>query len=491
MVRKPIVMPERKWIPVGQQEQPAKKPITMPERRWMPTPEDRFQDIRPCGGINQGLNPLDIGSNQSTSVLNFIPDKYPTLTVREGFTQVGSTHTGHYTTYLRKYAGNIIKGDKFGVYKQNGASWDNIINNGSAAERYWQMAEFDGVLVMVNGLEQPQKYSGGSASAITDAPTNARHLTLHANRLFAVNDAEPNVIQWSKYADINTWTTFLGDNEDPGFQPINENTGEDIEGIVTFQNRVVIFKRHSMHELYGERGYDFVINDISTHVGCAGWRTAYEVNGVLYFLSGDGIFNYSGGNVPRKPISDPVKDYIESINWTYIDQCVGGTDGRRYFLTLVTGVNTTPNVTLMYDPEKQSWWVHDYAATAFLDDRENWYTGNASGMVFQMDSGDTDAGEAIPYSIIPKPFVIGNWFVKNRPTRMKLIVDIPTGATMDIYYSISTTGDADWTLIKTLAPTTDVKNTPIMLIGERSEWHRIKAEGTGRVKIYSIAYEVD
>lgn len=473
-----------------------KKPIVMPKQTWIPTPADRFQDIRPCDGINQGANPLDIGLGQVTSILNMRPLHYPTIEVREGFAQVGSTHTGHYTTLLRKYGADIIKGDKFGVYKQNGSSWDNIINNGSAAERYWQAAEFDGVLVFVNGLEQPQKYSGGSVAAITDAPANARHIALHANRLFMVNDAEPNVIQWSKYADINVWTTFLGDVEDPSFQPINTNTGEDIEGIVTFQNRVVIFKKHSIHELYGERGYDFIINDISTHVGCAGWRTICEVNGVLYFLSGSGIFAYSGGSAPRMPISDPVKTYIESINWDQIDQCVGGTDGRRYFLTLVTGTDTAPSVTLMYDPEKakngqsSGWFVMDYKSTAFFDDREHWYTGTSDGKVFSMDDGDTDAGTAIPYEVTTKPIVRGNWHKKKRLNRMRAVVDIPAGATMNIYYSILTTGE-DWTLIKTLAPTTDVKNSPVLLVGQLSEWFRLKVSGTGRVKIYALGYEVE
>lgn len=470
--------------------------IVMPKYDWVPTPSDNFQDIRPCDGINQGANPLDIGPGQVTSILNFVPYEHPTLVVREGYTQVGSTHTGHYTTLLRKYGDIIIKGDKFGVYKQNGASWDNIINNPSATERYWQATQYDNDLVLVNGLEQPQKYSGSSASAITDAPTNARHVTLHANRLFMVNDVEPNVIQWSKDQDINTWTTFLGDNSDPGFQPINTNVGEDIEGIVTFQNRVVIFKRHSMHELYGERGYDFIINDVSVHTGCAGWRTICEVNKTLYFLSGSGIFAYSGGSAPDMPISDPVKGYIESINWAQIDQCAGGTDGRRYFLTLVTGADTTPSVTLMYDPEKartgpgNGWFVMDYKSTAFFDDREHWYTGTANGKVFSMDDGDTDAGTAISYDVITKPIVRGNWFVKKRLNRMKAIIDIAAGASMNIYYSTSTNGN-DWELLKTLSPTTDVTNRPIVLIGKRSEWFRLRATGTGRVKIYSLAYEVE
>lgn len=468
-----------------------RKPIVMPERTWIPT-NKQFQDIRPCDGLNQGINPLDIGNGQVTSILNFVPYEHPTLTVRKGYTQVGSAHSGHYITHLRKFAGTIVQGSKIGVYKQNGSSWDTIIDNGSAAERYWQMLDFDGTLYMADGLSKVQKYKT-SASTVADTPTNSRHITLHANRLFLVADDEPNVIRWSKYENPDIFTTFNGDNSDPGFQPINTNVDDPITGIVTYRNRVVIFKKHSFHELYGERGYDFAIDDVSTHVGCVAWRTICEVNGVLYFLSANGVCAYGGGNTPRKPISDPVKKYIDAINWSQINQCVSGTDGRRLFLTLVTDSNTSPNVTIMYDPEKgpdNGWFVTDYLSTAFLDDVEEWYTGTSDGKVYKMDDGDTNAGGQISYEVTTKPIVRGDWHIKKRLNKLRVVADVPAGATMNIYYSISTNGN-DWELLKSLTPDTDVTNRKIMLVGKRSEWFRIKVTGTGRVKIYSIAPEVE
>lgn len=486
-----IVMPERKWIPTPKEEKKPKT-IEMPERRWVPTP-DRYQDVRLCDGLNQGLNPLDIGPGQSTSILNFVPYEYPTLTVRKGYTQVGNTHSGHYITHLRKFSDTLVQGTKYGVYKLNGSGgWDNIINNGSAAERYWECLEYDGTLYMADGLSKVQKYKT-SLSTVSDTPANTRHITLHANRMFLIADDEPNVLRWSKYENPDVFTTFLGDNSDPGFQPINTNVADPITGIVTYRNRVVIFKKHSFHELFGERGYDFAIQDVSTHVGCVAWRTICEVNGILYFLSANGVCAYSGGNTPRKPISDPVKHYFNSINWSQINQCVSGTDGRRLFLTLVTGSSTEPNVTIMYDPEKgpdNGWFVMDYNATAFLDDEDNWYTGTTSGIVYKMDDGDTNSGNAINYEVIAKPIVLGNWHKKHETNRIRVLADIPAGATMNVYYSKSTHGD-DWTLIKQIEQATDVTNTRIDLIGERSEWFRIKINGTGRPKIYSIAYEVD
>lgn len=465
--------------------------IAMPDYKWLPTPSDRFQDVRLCDGLNQGLNPLDIGMGQSTSILNFVPFEYPTLTVREGFSQVGGDHSGHYITHLRKYKGTLIQGTKHGVYKQNGNAWDNIID-GAAAERYWQAVEYDGTLVLADGLGKAQKYSGSTVSPISQTPDKSKHITLHANRLFLVADDEPNVIRWSKYEDIDVFTTFTGDNTDPGFQPINSNTGEDIEGIYTYRDRVLIFKKHSFHALYGERGYDFVINDVSSHIGCIAWRTICEVNNILYFLSSDGIFAYGGGSIPNSPISDPVRQYLNGINWSQLHQCVAGTDGRRLYLTLVTGGNTAPNVTLMYDPDKgptNGWFVQDYNATAFFNDDENWYTA-AGSKVFKMDDGSTDAGEAIPYEVVTKPIVRGNWHKKKRLNKLKMVVDVPTDATMNVYYSISTNGD-DWELLKQLAPTSDVVNAPIVLVGKRSEWFRLKVSGTGRVKIYAIAYEAE
>ena len=493
---KPFEMAPRPWLPTKKNDPETRTVLEMPPRTWIPTPKARFQDVRICDGLNQALNPLDIGMGQATSILNFVPFEYPTLAVRKGYTQNGTTRTGHYITHLRKYNGTLVYGDKYGVYKHLGGAWTNIIDNVSPAERYWQMVQYDNNLYMVDGLSKVQKYNGSSTSAVTDTPTNSKHITLHANRMFLVADDEPNVIRWSKYENPDVFNTFLGDNSDSGFQPISSNVNDPIVGIVTFRDRVVIFKKYSFHELYGERGYDFAINDISTHVGCAAWRTICEVNGVLYFLGNDGVYPYSGGNIPRMPISDPVREYINDINYTYLDQCVAGTDGRRYFLTLVTGLNSSPNVTLMYDPEKartgpdNGWFVMSYSATAFLDDEENWYTGTSVGKIFNMNDGDTDAGTDIAYEVVTKPIVNGSWHVKKRLNKLKMIVDIPSGATMDIYYSTSTDGN-DWELIKTLSPTADVVNAPIVLVGKRSEWFRIKVSGTGRVKIYATAYEVE
>lgn len=465
-----------------------KQPIVMPERTWIQS-KVVYQDLRICDGLNQSRNPLDIGAGQATSLLNFKPLEYPTLSVREGFTLVGSAKTGHYITHIRSYADTLVIGTKNGVYKRNGSTWGNIINNGSPAERYWSIVDYDGVLYMANGVDAPQIYNGTTVTALSDAPDNSRHLTLHANRLFLVADDEPNVIRWSKYEDPTVFTTFETLDTDPGFQPINENIGEDIEGIVTFRNNVIIFKHHSMHALNGELGYDFTIDDISTRVGCIAHRTACVVNNRLFFLGHDGVYLYNGGSAPTKPISDDVRQYIYDLNWSQLDQCVAGTDGRMLFLTLVTGASTSPNVTLMYDPELGSWWVYNYIASAYLEDGEFWYTGTTTGSVYNMDDGDTDAGSAIAYEVVTKPVVVGDWNHKRRLNKCRVIADIPSGATLNVYYSSTTNGN-DWRLIKNITATTDVKNTKINLVGDRSEWFRLKISGSGRVKIYGIAYAV-
>lgn len=470
-----------------------KPPIVMPERTWIPSTK-QYQDIRICDGLNQGLNPLDIGPGQAVKLLNFVPFEYPTLTVREGFTQVGSTQAGHYITHVRKYADELVIGSKYGVYKQNGSVWDTIINNASPAERYWDMVQFDNTLIMADGLGKPSKYSGSSVTTLNDAPAVTKQITLHANRLFLVGADEPNVIRWSAYENIDNFNTYNGDNADPGFQPINSNVGEDISAIYTYRDRVVIFKKHSLHQLFGERGYDFDISNVSLQIGCIAPRTVIEINHVLYFLGHSGVYAFDGGASPVDPISDPVKPYIDALNWNHLDQCVSGTDGRRLFITLVTGASTVPNVTLMYDPQMRSetstgWWVVDHVDTAYLEDGEYWYTATSDGKVRRMDDGDTDAGTPINYEIITKPIVIGDWHTKKRPHKFRVVADIPAGATMKVYYSPSTDGE-DWTQVRELAPTTDVFNHKIIFVGQRSEWFRVKITGTGRPKIYSIAPEV-
>lgn len=456
---------------------------------WTASPErTKPVIVTLADGINQSVESIEIKDSKCTSVLNMDSFLYPTLQVREGST-LFSQHTG-YINRIFKFLNVWYCGNAKGLYKQSGASWVAVYEYGDTNNnRLWDAAMFfDGSkLFFIDGSLQLRQYDGTTLTTLGSAPANSAFMTTHANRFYLANKND-NLLSYSGLRLADDWSSV---NKYTGTGKITIETpdGEKPTGLVSFSNHVILFKKYTLHELFGEDSTNFEMQN-PYNVGCISDRSIIQTTeGLLFFLASDGFYIYMGGATPTK-ISDPVRNYISQINLANAQHCVAGTDGRFVYLSLVTGSDVLPSVTLKYDLQRKSWWVESYVATSFYLDGQTLYYGTADGRIMKV-GGANDAGVPITWSIETKPFSESDETVRKAVHRIWCVADIEVGSTLNISYAGGTEGGTWNQVYTTNNGTGQIQSIKIPVIVRTPEtWYRLKINGTGRVKIHRIIREL-
>ena len=72
-------------------------------------------------------------------------------------------------------------------------------------------------------------------------------------------------------------------------------TPGEFVGLKVYGDSLLCFKADSITVIYGDTADDFMIGKEIPGVGCIDIRSCQTIDGVLYFLGGDGFYSYSGG----------------------------------------------------------------------------------------------------------------------------------------------------------------------------------------------------
>lgn len=455
---------------------------------WMDPPSKNKQAIVTIAdGLNQAIESVEIRDSQCTAAVNVDSFIYPTLQTVDGFS-LFTQHTG-YINRLFKFKGVWYCGNGKGLYKQSGSSWTPVYEyTDTNNERLWDSAQFfDGSkLYFLDGSLQLRQYDGSSLTTISGAPANSSFLTTYANRFYMANKND-NLLSYSGLRDAADWSST---NKYTGTGKITVETpdGEKPSGLTAFNNHVLLFKRYTMHKLFGEDSTNFNMTQ-PYGVGCISDRSIVPTRDSLYWLGPDGFYDYMGGSAPVK-ISDPIKNYINQINMAYAHHCCSGTDGRFVYLSLVTGSATLPNVTLKYDMQGGQWWPVDFVATSYFLDGTTLYFGTADGKIMKM-GGTTFNNAVINWSIETKPFSDGDETVRKALHKLWIVADIETGSSLNVAYASGTEGGSWVNVHSTTNGTGQIQSTKIPVVARTPEtWFRLKLSGTGKVKIHRIIREV-
>lgn len=455
---------------------------------WPSSPrKSKNVNVTLADGINQSVESIELKDSQLVSAVNVDSFLYPTLQVADGHT-LFSQHTG-YINRIFRFKNTWYCGNGKGLYKQSGSSWTAVYEYSDINEgRFWDVAMFfDGSkMYFVDGSSQLRQYDGTTLTALGSAPANSSFLTTHANRFYLANKND-NLLSYSGQRDAADWTST---NKYTGTGKITVETvdGETPRGLTTFANHVILFKKYTMHELFGEDSTNFQMQN-PYGVGCISDRSIVQANEALYWLATDGVYAYMGGAAPVK-ISDPINGYIHRINQSYGQHCVAGYDGRFLYLTLVIDGATQPNVTLKYDIQRRAWWPVSFVATSYYLDGQTMYFGTLNGRIMKMGGTMNDLS-LIAWSVETKPFSEGDETVHKSIHRLWVVADIEVGSTLKVEYAGGTEGGA-WNQVYTNTNGSgQIQSIKIPLVVRTPEtWFRLRLSGTGKAKIHRIIREV-
>jgi hypothetical protein len=196
--------------------------------------------------------------------------------------------------------------------------------------------------------------TGATATAsVSPPPSNLKLLINTGNRLFAVGSgAQRNTLYCSDILDASVW-------DSANSAVINGDDGDEITAIVPYyQNRIIVFKKRRIFQVTipddMTTAADWTISLISNNTGCVAGATAVQVSSDIFFLSDNGIRSlvrsaaddFSSVGIP---ISEVVKDVIQSINPSKIQISTAIFYDNRYFMAFPTGANDYNDTILVYN----------------------------------------------------------------------------------------------------------------------------------------------
>lgn len=472
----------------------------------MPQASLRMMSADTIKGLYTDLSPAARQFSYLSSMRNLWRDGKTAAQTRPGRTVIGSvlgSPTGLAPLYKEDGTEYLIAGAGSNLYQSTGGAWTSIY--AGMGSNLWGSAVFNDELIVCDPTNKPVRCFGTGALPLEGNPPQARYACSAYKSLFLAGvPGEQHMLYASHPGDAKRWPATVDVNLIPNAGdstaiPVNDKDGDRITWLQVFRSNLVIWKRHSIHELYGPEVGQVSDNWRVMQAGNRGTptgRTVVEINSSLYWLSDDGIVQWGGGKIEL--ISDPIRQIINRINWGSVGFIAAGHSGRgHYILSLPLDGAGLPNTTVVYDTNDGTWWVWDgWSPCAFAPFRiagqEILCHTDGWGGVYQM-TGTTDNGTAIPYEAIFGPSTGGINFREKIMRRAFFAVSVNSGASLQASVAVSDTGafGTAITLGSSAATTRIKRSVPLTNGADEIDVYapRIKLAGTGIVTIHDAGIE--
>ncbi len=295
----------------------------------------------------------------------------------------------------------------------------------------WSFALVAGLPILSNGKDAIWKWASYASvlTALSGAPTKAKHISSCLNRLVASSITEGGYtytgrVRWSEMGNPENWT--IDTTNKSGRHDIMDYHG----GIEAFANIKAQLTRGHQVWFWAQRGFwttDFsaatkVFMLIAQDIEVLGPRAVCQLGQKIYFMAKDELY-YSMGGEPT-PFGLEIKDdLLANLNTAYADRCYAfPTTTNEVWFCIPSGDSTVPDMAYVYDEVSKSWSICD---VDFLSRGERDLTmiptdivGDASGRILDMDSGYNTPAGAIYGWIETGDMHFG------KPDRMKIVSEV-------------------------------------------------------------------
>lgn len=263
------------------------------------------------GGLNLRADQFQLAPNESPDMLNVEVDPRGGFALRRGISVVNDTDLTNDPLALWDYQSSagtkqvlVQHGTKIG--KGTGGDFTDLAGITQTVTDRCQAATFQDVNYIVNGTDDAVKWDGTTATRLGHdwnadyaAPVNgdmpiAKCIAYHMGLLFVANTSEdgssrPNRVRWSHPNKAEDWKQLDFIDVSPGAD------GDEIVGLVSFFDRLLVFKRRSVHAIYGFSPENFQVQPITDEAGAISFEAICQAPEAVYFYSWpDGVFRYDG-----------------------------------------------------------------------------------------------------------------------------------------------------------------------------------------------------
>ena len=287
-----------------------------------------------------------------------------------------------------------------------------------------------------------------------------------------------NEIYACKQGDFRNWNCFLGIATDSYYASLGSD-GE-FTGAISYLGMPTFFKENCIHTVYGDYPATYKIQDIACRgVQKHSHKSLAMVNEVLYYKSRDGICAYNG-SLPT--------DISSVLGEKSYSSAVGCSHKNKYYVSM-KDLSTGNFDMFIYDTAKGLWHKEeDFKVQAFCPvDEEIYYItpdSNAIGTIF--GSGDVDES---PVKWKAETGILGCTTPDKKYVSrisVRLMMDIGTKVVFSIQYDSS----GDFIPVCTCVGH-NLRTFTLPIRPKRCDHFRLRIEGTGDAKIFSISKTIE
>ena len=387
-----------------------------------------------------GVTGTLISKSSNTIVVNF--GRIPTAT----FTNGNSISDDAFSTSTTITSAPTVKG------------WTAVSTSGSPTMTGVSKVRFTEInfgtpkVVLTDGINPAATYDGSTYTQITDsnAPTDPKIGAEFQNHLFLAGDpAQPSNL------------FFSAPTAETDFSPANGggviNVGFAIVAIKKFRNVLFIFGKNNIKRLVGDNSANFVLESVTSNLGCLSTDSVIELGGDLLFLAPDGIRPIGGTNkigdvnleTLSKNIQSTIRNVIASEDLDALSSVIIRSKSQfRYMFSTsssqgILGALREYKGNIGFEFAQTFGIECTCADSGYIEQEEFVLHGSSSGKVFQQESGNAfDTSNIL--SIFKTPFV----YMEN-PEQRKT------------FYSASTYMSAEGNFTIALSVTYDYDNSDI------------------------------
>lgn len=293
-------------------------------------------------------------------------------------------------------------------------------------------------MVVFNGVNNPWKWDGTTVSNLANAPADGQFALLHKEKLFTVPMSEPSRLKWSDSFQPESWPAV-------NYWDIKPGDGDKITCLQKHMGTLVIFKRRSIHVLYGSSLDDFRCEEMNSKIGCVGKFAAYMHDPYVFFVSDEGLCVWNGQSVQNLS-AGRIPGFWNRVNKNYISKTAIAAWDNLIWVALPIDSSTYNNVILIYQLPEQGatngkfWlWTNIFASCfqIYNDGTQDiYYNGNPLiGYVNKQYTGNTDFDSAIPCYWIGKSFAIDT-SERRCFLGWAYVQDVPGADDVDLQFSV-------------------------------------------------------
>ena len=299
------------------------------------------------------------------------------------------------------------------------SSWDVITTAGSPTMTGVSRVRFTDynwsgeVLVLTDGVNPAATYNGSAYTQLThaNAPDAPKFSEEYSSHLFLAGDAtEPFNLFFSAPLNSIDFSAAGGSGV--------INVGFKITALRKFRNDLYVFGSNNIKKLTGNSTADFVLQNVTSNLGCVAPDSVVEFGGDLLFLGPDGIRPISGtdriGDVELAPVSKEIQsifdNYYLSEQITDISIVVIRKKSQfRFFfkndssLSLLGAIRKSQNKQSIFEYSQLIGIEANCVASGYIGQYEHVIHGNSLGKVFRQETGTSFDGGDI-FSLYQTPY---------------------------------------------------------------------------------------